>query len=313
MKFVDFFATDFSSTQKSKYVFVADGPYPLISVSFFLRVLKGRGTTWQILDIMQQQPATIKAHLETSFLGQKNFYWLKDFSVLDAKKRKIWLDYFGTYSGPNVVAYYDNVANDQPTGTQKIVVPAATDLKTFQQFAKLMNLSLSPGRLKAIKKLLSNVRVLEIDMVYIVLNYLRLLGNRTDEFITQWLDQLVVPESSLFTLSEQFLAKRSKEFYTQWATIVHQYSEQFWIAYWSDVVWRAANYVRFCREKNHSEAKKISFRLPFSFINRDWRKVTTKELIHAHDFLTALDYRLKNSGTAAGFEPFFSGFFCNQF
>jgi hypothetical protein len=60
------------------------------------------------------------------------------------------------------------------------------------------------------------------------------------------------------------------------------------------------------------EAKKVGFRLPFSFMQRDWKKTSVHELIQAHDCIYALDYGLKNGGEF-WMELFYTKFFESGF
>ena len=63
---------------------------------------------------------------------------------------------------------------------------------------------------------------------------------------------------------------------------------------------------------SHGDAKQISFRLPFTFVQKDWRSYSIRELKNAHQFIYTLDYDFKHGSTMA-FDLFFSKFFSNQF
>ena len=60
-------------------------------------------------------------------------------------------------------------------------------------------------------------------------------------------------------------------------------------------------------------AKKISYRLPFSFLNRDWRKFSLEELKGAHSFLYTLDYKLKNNCEPGYLDLFYMKLFNQKF
>jgi hypothetical protein len=67
------------------------------------------------------------------------------------------------------------------------------------------------------------------------------------------------------------------------------------------------------KQKKYTEAKKAQYKLPFSFINRDWSKYTLVELRNAHHFLSTLDFQLKNGFSEIGLEHFYTQFFDGKF
>ena len=67
-------------------------------------------------------------------------------------------------------------------------------------------------------------------------------------------------------------------------------------------------------QKNDSfDAKRISYRLPFSFINGGWKKINSEELKNAHHFIYNLDYNIKNGAGTYGLELLYSKFFQGEF
>ena len=69
------------------------------------------------------------------------------------------------------------------------------------------------------------------------------MGNHYETFIDTWLDAFIVPETSLFTLSQHFFARSPQKFLSVWKAIAPSYAEQFWIAFWSEQLWRAYHVV----------------------------------------------------------------------
>ena len=67
------------------------------------------------------------------------------------------------------------------------------------------------------------------------------------------------------------------------------------------------------KQKKYAEAKKAQYKLPFSFINRDWSAYSLTTLRNAHHFLTNIDFRLKNGGSEIALEHFYTRFFENSF
>lgn len=60
---------------------------------------------------------------------------------------------------------------------------------------------------------------------------------------------------------------------------------------------------------HQGEAQKIGARLPFSFLQRDWRKHELADLVYCHAFLYELDATLKKSRGELGFDRFYHTFF----
>jgi hypothetical protein len=91
------------------------------------------------------------------------------------------------------------------------------------------------------------------------------------------------------------------------------YAPTFWANFWADQIWRAYVYCDLMKQQRHTDAKKVQYKLPFSFINRDWHRYDLAELRNAHHFLTTLDFRLKNGSSELGLEHFYSQFFEDVF
>jgi hypothetical protein len=125
----------------------------------------------------------------------------------------------------------------------------------------------------------------------------------------EWFNKIIAADVSLFTLSTYFFAKKSKQFFQLLAHIGPQYSEIFWVSYWSEAVWKAHYYIAFTKAKQFSEAKKISTRLPFNFIQRDWKLHSPESLKKAHQHLYEIDFSLKNGGSQGMLDLFYSRYF----
>ena len=71
---------------------------------------------------------------------------------------------------------------------------------------------------------------------------------------------------------------------------------------------QALIYVQRARREGMLEAKKGTYRLPFSFLNKDWQKYSPDSLVAAHDALYRFDYNLKHGGTVNGLELWYHRF-----
>src|SRR5581483_4322949 len=105
-----------------------------------------------------------------------------------------------------------------------------------------------------------------LDNAYMLMHYAAMVGVPDTTFLTEWLPHLIAQEQSLFTLSTHFFARDAKKFLQQWKDMQPLYGEPFWITFWSEQLWRAAHYCDLMAHKELVEAKKIGFRLPFSFM-----------------------------------------------
>lgn len=285
--------------------------YPLLFFTQFLAWTKRIKSIVLVLDLERDDADDrLRAQLQTSFLGECGFYWLGNLSNLSEKRFKLWVPFIQQYSGPHCLAFYVHedakltLAADVPS----VVVPNKVMWPSFELLLGLES-DLPKGTIAACRRLCGAYpEALPLDSMYVLLRYAILLGERQQEFTQQWLDQIMVNEQSLFTLSQYFFARNPASFFTYWRKIGGEYPEVFWVAYWSDQVWRAFLYSSLMRERRAVEAKKLGFRLPFSFLNTDWRAWTPEDLKKAHEQLYSLDYSLKNGGSSSGIDLFYSLF-----
>jgi len=297
-------------------LFKGSGQYPLIFFSFFVQRIKSLlDIEVQSLDLAIEREAIIKSKLETSFLGLKTFYWLHDIGSLKAKPRAQWIKYLKRYEGPNIVAFFAGsaVRSSIKEGVTIIEVNDSVDKRNFLSMVKFLDRPLSKSFEKIIDTLFRTNLNLPLDQACMLMHYAFLIGGGYKEFETSWLDKIVVPQKSFFTLSQYFFDKNSKHFFQLWSKISSDYPEQFWIAFWSEQLWRACNVVKLLKNKDFAQAKSVSFRLPFSFMQRSWRELSQLELQNAHDFIYSIDYSLKNGGKSFSLDLFYSKFLNNQF
>lgn len=289
--------------------------FPLLFFSIFFRRLKTTSSySIETLDVAEHDLATIFSKLETSFLGMRTLYWLRSFSIADEKKRLKLMAYVESYQGPNCILFF--VAPRAPLKIQGhcIEIPEAFNKKEFMHcFSFLEGEAAVKRSTQFITTLFSRNELIHLDQACIFMRYAVLLGAGQQEFVDSWLDVLLVPEKSLFSLSQFFFAKSPKKFFSYWSRIGGEYSEPFWITFWSEQLWRAHFYVDLMKQKKFAQAKGVAFRLPFSLIQTDWQKLRVDELKQAHDFLYSLDFSLKNGGNAAALDLLYSKFFLNQF
>lgn len=278
--------------------------YPLLFFHHLVAFLKRNKLSIETLSYVTDI-ATLKARLSTmSFSGQTT-YWLEDFSALSDKKQLEMFEYLRTYEGPHrVLLFSDKV----PTGFNAIELPQDITPQDFSKIRFLISDHLS-DKSNFAAQMGMYADYLSLDSLCLFAHYELVLGKNSDEFFTQWITRIIDPTSSLFILSQHFFGKKSKPFFRQWSTVSEQYLPAFWATFWADQIWRAYMYADLMKQKRYADAKKVQYKLPFSFINRDWSQYDLQELINAHQFLTSLDFRLKNGNSELGLEHFYAQFF----
>ena len=302
---------------QQRAVVCGTGPtYPLLFFSFFLENCKNKSIgPMQIIDLSQVPCDVASAQLSTSFLGSRSYYWLKNLSELDAKKRAYWYSFVQQYQGPNCLFLFSEKSLGQKT--EKIVefeIPEYLDMTTA---IPILN-ALVPDETRrcslAMRTVFKKRRKIMLDELCQLARYMIISGPAFERFLTDWLDIIMVPESSLFDLSKYLFARNQEAFFRVWNVIGPQYGELFWVAYWSEIFWRAYNFSRLSSLGLHDQAKKFAVRLPFNFIQGDWRTISLNELKEAFHYVYMLDTDIKNGSQGMPFlNLLYLKFFLRQF
>jgi hypothetical protein len=256
----------------------------------------------------------IQSQLTTTFLGQHKNYWLGDIDQLEPTKKKKWQQYLIAYQGPHTLLYASMQNVKSSDKTLVILLPSVVDRMQFDQLQKLFE----PRTQKILSylkhEIFMSTDALPLDKLCILGHYASLLGNNHQEFVGEWLSLLVPQEVSLFALSQYFFAGKRHAFYTLWKKMQVKYSLPFWLAFWSEHVWRAHYFCAAMSQNRHDDAQQIAARrLPFSFMKYDWKKYKTHQLQESHEYLYSIDYLMKNGGNHDLLESFFASFFARKF
>ena len=290
------------------------GPsYPLLFFSVLMRRIKEvLSKRYTLVDLQQLDLEQLKAQLSVQFLGQTHLYWCGDITTLETKKLKDLFAFVQTYKGPHVVGFFYAKENIGPQKKGQCTIELPSELsKEFvtQLYAYLFPFSNQlPDRNLTV--LFKRSGLLDLESACLLMHYLSLLSStHMNHFIDEWLDKVLVPDRSLFMLSTYLFAQKGKQFFELWQAIEHEYPIQFWVSFWSDQLFRASCFIRLAQKNKFLEAKKIAYRLPFTFIKKDWRSFSPKTLTQSHNFLYQLDYRLKNVSSDIWLELFYQRFF----
>jgi hypothetical protein len=291
--------------------------YPLLFFHHLMSFYKRNGLIIQSLSCSNDAGA-LKAILSTMSFSGHITYWLEDFHSLSDKKQLELLQYLRMYDGPHrVLCFSDKVpqeyiSKNSSDGFNIIELPTNITAQDFAMARFLVSEQL-PIKSNFAAQMTMYADYLTLDSICLFAHYELVLGKNIDEFFTQWITRIIDPTSSFFILSQHFFSKKTKPFFRQWATVSEQYLPTFWVSFWTDQIWRSYMYCDLMKQKRYADAKKVQYKLPFSFINRDWSHYSLAELANAHQFLTTIDFKLKNGNSELGLEHFYNQFFENKF
>lgn len=253
----------------------------------------------------------VHAFLGMAFLGESQWYILKDVSELTSVQQKRLYAYLSTYKGPHhVICIVDEKCETPPQST---VVDLAGDITkhTFAQICLFIHGAQVQDPL-FVKQLFDSCKSVSLDAAFMLAHYAQFLGRRHEGFFKEWLERIVEPEHSLFMLSQFFFAKDMRQFLALWSKISSSYPAEFWVSYWLEQIWQASLFVHSTRSRDMSVKKYIT-RLPFSFTQKDWKQYALPELTRAHSFLYKADHGMKNGAASCGIDVFCLKFMSRQF
>ena len=164
-----------------------------------------------------------------------------------------------------------------------------------------------------IKNIVEQEGIKSLDVVSMLINYCAVTSNRLTDELKEKMTAIIEPELSLFSLSQAFFAKHKKQFFELWKERHTDYTMPFWIAYWSEQVWRAYHVVMFLKHNNFPAARRFSYRLPSSFIKNDWRHCSLKELEQAYKMLYEIDFLFKTGSTFCSLDLWYCKYFIGSF
>jgi hypothetical protein len=234
-------------------------------------------------------------HLSMSFLGERKIYFLGNMSAVDAAV----LTWCHAYQGPHLIVYYSSQTSPQPH-TLHIVIPETVSVHDYGQIMPL--LYKTPADSNFFNEVHRSIKQIDLDTACGLMHYQTLLGKRYQEFTQEWLPKIAPSAASLFTLSTHFFARDKEQFLKLWQMTQPQYAEEFWTSYWSEQLWHASLFMIQANSVGAEKAAKTTNRLPFSFVQRDWKKYSINQMATAHENLLRIDSQLKNGATTVQIE-----------
>lgn len=308
MDLLTFLTQESPFDQHSVYCFVGTH-YPSFLFSFLKQNIKKKRTVITIDTLDDKND--FKAHLEMSFLGSQSFYWISQELI---ETHKEFIPYLSSYKGPHTIGFFSKKPLTENSNAHSLTIDIPPTIHE-SVYTKLFTL-LYPRYVKKSSAITQAIytkhQTISLDAALLIMQYCILLGNKTEPFVQEWIPSIIVPEKSLFTLSAHFFAKKERLFFELWHTIASDYSDPFWTTFWSEQLFKAHAFISLHTKQQFSQAKKVAYRLPFSFIQKDWKLISDQELCNAHNHLYAIDWNTKN-GIPAYFEHFYLNFFFNRF
>lgn len=253
---------------------------------------------YHIRDLGNGEIEDLFAQLSITFLGQSFIYGLKD-GDLSANERKKFDLFLKNYHGPHTIYFF---TSDAAYEKNALVLDIKIDKAAFQEF--IQHHKLSGITTSFIDALFAYKPVYTFDEAVKLITYGQLLGARSEQFFSTWITRILSQDVSLFTLSQHFFAQHKAALLQLWQTVQPHYPPEFWIAYFSEQLWQATLFVQCAQAGKAAQAKPYTYRLPFSFTQKDWKKYTVKQLMNAQRFLYEVDHGLKNGYATDGIELF---------
>ena len=309
--------SDFLS-QHRVTVYVGEGEYPLVFFMAFLKKLRSCEHTFiESIDVQECGMDSVQLRLETSFLGNSILYWLKSFEMLDEKKRKLWFKYVNSYTGPNSIMFFvsneHTLLMDKDKKYMRIDVPHVVDDAYALRLMRVFQVKLSQSGIALLARMFKTYKKVTLDQCIHVMHYVPLVSTSNQTQIDQLIHETIGMERSLFDLASLFFARQVEPFFQHWMKERDNYPLIFWCSFWSEQLLRAASYVHVARNYSMIEAKKISQRLPFSFIQKDWKRYQAGELAQMHEYLYGIDFAMKNGSEAPMLDLFYVKFLTKDF
>lgn len=314
-QFLDQISTDISFLEKDTVIAFGfhEGQIPIVFAAQLISFFKDKQIPLEMFGVDDLELSHIYSRLETSFLGMRITYWLRGIEALDKSSRKQLLVYLAHYKGPHrifLLGMHDEISSH--FSKRLHVELPATITSDVARSLLIAFKNTNPVIAKNIHTVISKNEQIGLDQFCMLISYMRVVG-KADDF-NQIVDRLVESEHSLFALAQHFFAKNNTDFYQLWDAINDKYPITFWCVYWSEQLWRAYHAHYFLAKGQLAQAKTVSARLPFSFVQKDWKKSSLAELKNAHQWIYDLDRAYKNNiETEAGIDLFYNKFFLNEF
>lgn len=281
-----------------------------VAFSYIITHLKRTYITYQYTSLESTDVDRLKLDqlLYTTFLGSSHLYSIM--CVGDKGSHELLQERLNKYSGPHCIVVYStdplNVSDAMTDNIQYIEIPEFIDFNGCVDLLPVIssNKEHQKNAHYIATQLFKRSKKWPLETICALAYYAPLFDINSPSAVAManYFAQLYGFQHSLFLLSQQFFSGKIPLFLSLWKEHSEIYPEQFWISFWSDQIWRAFFYLNYLKQGQHTQAKKIAFRLPFSFIERDWRLWDYIALQKLHTQLYQLDSKAKQGATYMALE-----------
>lgn len=253
--------------------------------------------------------------LQSSFLGMSRIYWLCDITGLKPKIKQAVIELIASYQGPHKLIVFCDDKIELAVSAYNLLIPIKSlyfiqDAKSLwkgQDNKESMKLHAFTVQLYKIKQSFT------LDELCLLYNYIELVGADGTEFFATWVRRLILPEASLYSLSQFLFEKKQHQFFSLWFSIRALYPDMFWISFWSDQIYRSYFFIASMQKNHVSLAKQVSFGLSFVFIKQTYKQYKLDELQKFHQAIYDVDTQLKHGGHTYLLDKLYIDFFVDSF
>ena len=257
---------------------------------------------------------SIKTQLNQSFLGNFQTYWLGNMSSVSKKERTALLTFLNAHRPGHSCFWFINTDDAEKfTDAVSVELPAIVDTQTLVGLNDFFSFVQHPKKIEFAQRVAPSIAGFGLDDACMLLSHLSCVSVKDLSQFEQNIPRLFESHLPLSVLSKSFFAKNVQDFYAAWVELEGKYPFMFWIAFWSEQMWRAYNVVYFLKHDNFIGAKRMSYRLPPDFMRFGWRNISLDELAIRHKFLYDADFAYKTGSTFNSLEVFFSNHFMGKF
>ncbi len=303
--------------------FNGSNDYPFLFFAKLFRFLDSKNILpmhLKILNLDSIEKRDLFINLNQSFLGQSNFYWLSELEFTRSLKNSLEIfNFLINYNGDNFVSFYvkdEKIGSKYKNISKKICivdVQEEIDLILFENLLELFEKNIKDKKSVFVKKLFRQVGTIFLDKSILLIRYLELMNSKTLEDFYEYIFQILIDVSpSINLLSRYFFENKAELFFKIWSQVHNDYSEMFWISFWTDKIWRAYYFVKFCKLKKFRQARIIGFGLPFMFMERGWQNFSLNRLSNYYQFLYNNDFSFKTGSTFCSLDLFYLNHFSEK-
>lgn len=264
-----------------------------------------------IFDCADHDVSELEQATAMSFLGSYSLYYLLNFDLLADKKRAQFASFLKKYCGSHVLVVFvsaelkiDGALYEEISDT--LSLPHV--LKLVDRFEDDSTVSV---RRRAFYSALQPHVVFTPEIFGRLWCYASLVGSRVDSFKTSLLPHLVVADFSLFEVAAAFFAKDIQKFMKLYGALAGEFQPPFWVTFFSEQLYRAYWYLYFKEQQKLIDAQKIGYRLPYSFLQKDWRLHKRADLHKLNKAIYLFDTQFKQGGTPLALDCILTSYLIN--